>query len=82
MKGNVLRFIGLMVLLLLTLALVALMGAAIVALLSFLSGWISAPLGIGTAIILGLPLAVLTIFLIWAVPTKAMSLVYQELSAS
>jgi len=81
MKGNVLRFFGLMMLITLTVMLIVIIAGAGVALFGFLLGMINGLLGVVVGIVLGLLLAFFLIVFGWALNSKAMGLVYLELLA-
>lgn len=78
MKGNVLRLVGLTLLVALTILLIGIIGGAIVGLLSMFLIMISPALSV-LGILLGLIFAVLMVLLGWAVMSKALGLVYLEL---
>jgi hypothetical protein len=79
MKGNVLRLLGLLLLVALTIMLIGLVGGIVVGLVSGLFSLVSPMLGI-LSLILWLLFAIFTVLLGWAVNSKMLGLVYQELS--
>lgn len=80
MKGNVLRFIGLSLLIMLTIALIGILGAVVLMVIGGIFSLVG-PLFAGLVLILGLIFAVAMVLLTWAVNSKMMGLIYQELSA-
>lgn len=81
MKGNILRLLGLVLLVTLTIMLIGLVGGIVVGLVSGLFSLVSPMLGI-LSLILWLLFAIFMILLGWAVNSKMLGLVYQELSTT
>ena len=79
MKGNILRFIGLALLVALTIFIIGLIGGLAVLILGGLFSMISPVLGV-LALFLGVIFIVFMVLFGWAVNSKMMGLVYQELS--
>lgn len=79
MKGNVLRFLGLSLLIMLTLMLVGIIGALIIGLLVAILGMVSSILLV-IGVMAGLLFTIFMVLLAWAVNSKVMGLVYQELA--
>lgn len=79
-KDNVLRLVGLSLLVGLTVILFTALGAIGVAILGFLFGMVNVGLGWGVGIVLGLLLTVFMTLLGWAANSKALGLAYIELS--
>lgn len=79
MKGNLLRYIGLLLLVSLTLILIGALGGAIVGIIGFLLEAISPALMV-LAVLLWVLLALGMIVLAWAVHSKLMGLIFLELS--
>lgn len=80
MKGNILRFLGLSILIALTIFLIGIIGSIIVGLLGLLLALISPAVGLASGIVLGMFLVLFLVLLGWAVNSKMMGLVYQALS--
>lgn len=80
MKGNILRFIGLFLLVGLTLLLIGSLGGLLLIVLSSLFAMIN-PVLPYIVIILGLLFGVFMVLFFWAVFSKMMGIIYQDLSA-
>lgn len=79
MRGNVWRFIGLMILIGLTILGIGIIGAIILGLITALFAMVSPMLGILT-LVLWLLFAIFMVLFAWAVNSKAMALIFEELS--
>lgn len=79
MRSNALRYLGLSLLVMLTITLIGLLGAIVVGLLVTVLGMLS-PILLIFSVMLGLLFAIFMVLLGWAVNSKVMGLVYQELS--
>ena len=79
MRGNVLRLLGLVILLTLTVLLIGVIGVLVLVLITALFSMVSPILGVLT-LLLWLFFVVFWVLLIWAVMSKAMGLVFLELS--
>jgi hypothetical protein len=80
MKGNVLRFIGLSLLIMFTIFLIGIIGVVVLMVIGGIFSLVG-PIFTGLIVILGLIFAVFMTLLAWAVNSKMMGLIYQELSA-
>lgn len=79
MRGNVLRFLGLALLIMLTFALIGVVGFFIIAILFMISA-MGGPILMALSLLLGLLFILFLVFYGWAVNSKMMGLVYQQLS--
>jgi hypothetical protein len=79
MKGNVLRLIGLFLLVTLTIMLIGIIGVIVLAVITGLLVF-GGPMLALMSLILWVPFGIFMVLLGWAVNSKAMALVYQELS--
>lgn len=79
MKGNILRFMGLSILVALTIVLIGMIGAAILGILGFILAMAS-PIFAGISLVVGLVFLIFMVLLSWAVNSKVMGLIYLELA--
>lgn len=79
MKGNVLRLIGLFLLVILTIGLIGLIGSIVLGLITVLLA-LGGPVLAALSLILWVPFGIFMVLLGWAVNSKVMALVYQELA--
>jgi len=83
MKGNILRYIALIILITITISIIGFVGGTILGFISYLLDLLSSSLASSLAfvgVILNLAFGIFMLWLSWAVNSKALGLVYQDLS--